>query len=555
MILDLLIYFTFYYIAYLSIYAYGKNFRLIFFQDKKALHPNEYYENEYVDLFFGISFLTILSWLYNFSFGLKNEWINFLIIIIGFVVFIFGKKQTKKKIFYFLPIVLFIGIIIYNNHNDFYLYHFQNIIELDGQPKIGIGNLNPKYVYASIFVYFESLFNFPWSQHKYINIPRYLVFVIICGYLCSKILGKKDSLIHFFSSIFLFFILIKFKRFSEHGYDYIAIFFTIFIFIEYFYSNLEKKYNFQNILFFFTILVSFKITGIFFLPFLIYAVYINYSLNLRLKYFLRAIIPGSIVAAIFLINSFLNSGCIFYPIKNTCFNSKTISWSVNYDQIFHEGDVAKKWAKGFYHQNKDEKIGNYQEYLKYGRWILSWFKSHFLKKIIDPILIFISIFLIFYFLSRSTLNVKKRKKPLLALSLISLLFWLFTMPQLRFGYFYVLLNLFFLSSIFFKKEIVLNNKTKIFTILAFIFFNIHNLNRIYSEYREISYFPWYQNVFYRTTQFQKNGISYTEYVYDKKNNKIPETNKDNIFPTNLLVSGNKINLYKKYNFIIIENLN
>ena len=150
---------------------------------------------------------------------------------------------------------------------------------------------------------------------------------------------------------------------------------------------------------------------------------------------------------------------------------------------------------------------------------------------------------------------KKREKPLLALSLISLLFWFFTMPQLRFGYFYVLLNLFFLSSIFFKKEIVLNNKTKIFTILAFIFFNIHNLNRIYSEYKEISYFPWYQNIFYQTTQFQNNGISYTEYVYDEKNNKIPEIDKDNIFPTNLLVSGNKINLYKKYHFIIIENLN
>ena len=66
----------------------------------------------------------------------------------------------------------------------------------------------------------------------------------------------------------------------------------------------------------------------------------------------------------------------FLSIKNTCFNSKTISWSVNYDQIFHEV-MWQKVGKGFYHQNKDENIENYQEYLKYGRWILSWFKSHF----------------------------------------------------------------------------------------------------------------------------------------------------------------------------------
>lgn len=552
MIRDLLFYFVIYNLSFFSIYTYGKYFRFYFFKENiNSVHSN----NEYVNLFFGFAFFIVFSWFYHFLFGFKNEWMNLFIILVGNVIFLLDKKQIKEKSFYFLPSVLFLGIIIYNNHNDFHLYHFQNILEFNNEPKIGIGNLNPKYVYASMFVYFESLFNLPKSQYHFINIPRYLVFVAIVGYLYSNINNNNNNPNKFLSCILLIFILLKFKRFSEHGYDYIAIFFTIFIFLEYFYKKVDKVYNLKNIIFFFSILISLKVIGLFFSPFIFYAISKNYLINSRFNYFFKNLMPSFIVFTIFLSNSFINSGCIFYPIKSTCFSSKTISWSVNYDEVFQESDVAKKWAKGFYHQNKNKRINNYEEYSKNLKWISSWFKSHFLKKILEPILIFISILLIFYFLSRSNIYKKKDEGSILILSSLSLIFWLFGLPQLRFGYFYVLLFVFLIFSQFLKKEIKINNQSKIFILLAFVFFNLHNLNRVYKEYKQNSNFPWYQTLTYKTISLEVNNIKYFKYFYDSQKNKVLDDVNDNKFIYNLSFNDKKLIFTKKYNFILIQQSN
>jgi hypothetical protein len=553
LILDLLIFFIVYYLAFISLYSYGKQFKLFFFKDVTDIISSE---NDYTNIFFGIAFFVIFSWLYHFSFGFKNQWINLFILLFGVIIFLLDKTKTKIKSFYVIPLVLFSGIVIYNNHDDFHYYHFQNIIELtDNYPKIGIGNLNSKYVYASLFVYFESLFNFPHYQHHFFNIPRYLVFVTICGYLFTNIFNKKNNLSHFLPAVFLVFILIKFKRFSEHGYDYILTFFLIFIFVEYFYRCKKKSYNLKSIIFFFSIVLSLKATGIFFLPFIIFAIYKNYSSNLSSYYWLKSCSLGFVVSLIILLNSFLNSGCVFYPVKKTCFSSNAVNWSVNYDAILNESNVAKMWAKGFYHQKADNKINEYSEYAKNGRWILSWFNTHFLEKILDPVLIFISVFITYYVLGRASHKRYEDTKSNLILSLISLLFWLVTLPQLRFGQFYFFISIFLILFEFFNKDNKINNKCKIFIILGFVFFNFHNVKRIYYEFKQNLYFPWYQTLVYKTKLNKTNKINYNEYIKDKNNLMIIENQDINFFKYNLLFSEKKLKIDKKYNFIFFEKFN
>lgn len=553
MIFNFFIFFIIFYLAFLSVYIYGKYFRLLFF---KYENDHNKINNEFTNFFFGISFFIIFSWFYHFSFGIKNEWINLIIFIIGGIFFIFDKSKINNKIFYFLPVFLFSGILIYNNHNDFHLYHFQNIIELtDNNPKIGIGNLNPKYIYASLFIYFESLFNFPIYKYEFINIPRYLVFVSICGYLLFNVLEKNNKFNQFFSAVFLIFFLLKFKRFSEHGYDYIATFFIIFMFLEFFYINQKKIYQLKSILFFFAILICIKVTGLFFLPFIIYATYKNYLINFSKEIWLKNLTLPFILLSIFLMNSFLNSGCILYPLKSSCFNQNLISWSVNYNYIYNESNAAKKWAKGFYHQNKSNKVLNYQEYSKSGKWIFSWFQSHFKNKIFEPMLIFICIFLIYYFLSRSK-KVKENKNNLkiFILTLVSLTFWLFSLPQLRFGYSYVLICIFLFLSFFVKKKNIINEKCKIFILFVVISFNFFNIKRIFDEFSQNKNFPFYQTLSYKTNINTTNDVAYHTFFRDKNNTRVIDERENLSFNYNLIFLEENLNFYKKYNFIIIEKL-
>jgi len=549
LILDFLIFFIVYYIAFLSTYSYGKYFHNFLFVNNKEEKINH---NEYIYLFYGVSFCILFSWLYYFSFGLKNEWLNLFFILFGFIIFCLDQNKTKKILFYFLPMFLFLGIIIYNNHNDFHLYHYQNIAELtDSYPKIGLGNLNAKYVYASIYTYFEAVFNFPVYKHHFFNIPRFLLLVSICGYLLFNVVNRNDNLKQFLSAVFLIFILIKFKRFSEYGYDYLVTFLIMFIFVEYFYKIKKKTYSLKNIFFLFAISVSVKLTALFFLPFIIYVIYRNFFFNQKFSFFLKEITPACLVALIFLSNSFLNSGCVLYPIKKTCFKNDHVSWSVNYDEILIEQNVTKKWAKAYYHQ-KNNKISSYEEYANNGKWLLNWFYSHFFDKIFEPILIFLSLVLIFYILCRSEKYKSKECCNFLLPCIASLFFWFISLPQLRFGYFYILLIIFLLTSFFLKKDINFGKKTELFIILAFIFFNIHNGKRIHKEFNDNKNFPWYEIVNFKTKQTILGNFTYTQFLRDDKNSKLQHSQNDTNFKYNLVFNDKNITLNKKNNFLFIK---
>ena len=106
--------------------------------------------------------------------------------------------------------------------------------------------------------------------------------------------------------------------------------------------------------------------------------------------------------------------------------------------------------------------------------------------------------------------------------------------------------------LFFKKEILINYKAKLFIILSFIFFNIHNVNRIYNEFKENSNFPWYETIDYKINEFKMNNISYYHYARDENFLRVGESKKNIDFKYNLLFSNQKIEIKKKNNLLILK---
>ena len=122
MILNTIIFFIIYKISFFSIYGYGKLFRNVFFAESP--NKNEY-DNEYINIFYGISFLIIISFFYHFL-GIKAQTFNLLIIITGFLISLFYIKKIKYFLrFILIPISIFTSLIVFFNHDDF--YSFDNV--------------------------------------------------------------------------------------------------------------------------------------------------------------------------------------------------------------------------------------------------------------------------------------------------------------------------------------------------------------------------------------------------------------------------------------------
>ena len=113
----------------------------------------------------GILFMTILSYITNL-FVAHGFIHNFIFLAIGLFAFffVFKKKLFRKKIKLILSIssVLFIGILMYKTHDDFFYYHLPYTVSLIEFKKIfGVGNLEHGFRTPSSIFYFISLFYLP----------------------------------------------------------------------------------------------------------------------------------------------------------------------------------------------------------------------------------------------------------------------------------------------------------------------------------------------------------------------------------------------------------
>jgi hypothetical protein len=486
---------------FLSVVGYGKI----------ITNKNSNYFEAYLD---GTILLLIISYFIYITYG-TNLIINSIILFNGLILYFkFYKnfKTIKFRYIFYLLLSIFSVLIISKTHEDFNLYHYFSIFEIyNHNLRIGVSNLNNKFFHSSLLALNQSIVVLPYFSFKLVHLPTFFIYFSVLGYFIIIILSNnKKSKEVFFSLLCILILLVKFNRLSEYGYDYIAQFILLIVFHKIYFLNSENNEVIKSILYF-VLTVLIKPISLLFLPLMVFIVYKKgfffYKSISRSRYFLILLL-----ITILLSSSFFKTGCIFYPLNNTCFSKENISWSEK-NRIKEYSEMVSLWAKGYWVQDKSKynKIIDKKLYNQNYNWIKFWIEKHFFYKVFEFLLIiFGSIILIYVYSKKEKVNVDNVSNDeliIFLLSFSSIVFWLNTVPQFRFGFSSIIIFVFMIFNFIIKTNIYFNKK-KFFhiLILGLIVLNVKNINRIKSEFERNDFYKFKNFPFYKE-KIVKNDYS------------------------------------------------
>jgi hypothetical protein len=418
--------------TYFILIGYSHLFINIFLKKKKII--------ENLDLVFSIVLLAIFSISINFFIELKK--IQNFIYLFGIILFFhcFIKKQFKIN----LTILLIISFIMsyisfYSLDNiDSPMYHLQILKwKLESKVVFGLSNLEIRFGANSLWHSLVALLDikfFTFSYKYYLSSLIIIIFII-------EVFNKKK---YFFDYLFLslsFFILFFFSLIHPYNNGIILnhlgnpeldivpmIFFilSIFIFMK-FQRTKDKEYFYLYCFCAFFCITSRFIYLPLILPILVQLLNYKKFISFRI-YFLGF---GSIV---WLLNSYVNSGCLIFPYQFTCFD---VSWSPGIENIdYHLKEVMSYSRDGplrLNYKNFDYTLNSYE-------WIIPWIFNYYIKTsflVIISFLILISIIFIIFANKKNNLKIYdvsvNRSIPVIFIVLIlNLIIWL-QAPETRLG--------------------------------------------------------------------------------------------------------------------------
>ena len=440
--------------------------------------------------------------------------INNLIIYIIYFFFTFFFIKNLKKIIEFKKInnkslllisSVFLLLSITNNHHDD-LYIFQlPIINYMQNYKIvfGLINLNDFIGQGHSFYEIMALFKLPiYENRAYYLLPIiFLNFFVI--FLFEILKNEKNHIIKYFVYFIIALLIIRFNRSKEYGTDlpilcllfYIQI--NFFRFIQY----KEIEYFLRSILasLFCVILKLYGIISIFylfaFIPILGKDIFQIYKRK-KYLYFLISLFLLTVVKNIIV------SGCLIYPITQTCFDNENITWSIGKEAASKRNEFYNAQVKGWRAYTKNFNNGEFisaKDYIEIDRIerIKGLLSDKDLEKIITGFIL-ILLFTLFITFSKNkvkTLKINKSTNLIIIVFLfLPFLIWLIKFPQSRYGYFsYISCLIYYLTSQYFNfGEINRKLVTSFFSVLL-IFLLVKNISRINSElnnnFKNYKYYP------------------------------------------------------------------
>ena len=512
---NITIFILFYVLIISSVLGYGI---LISSFSKKLKISNDF---GYIGL---IGFFFLIFYSYLSSFFIKHDLLhNSLIIFFGaisFFLFTFKKLKFFKKEYLNLVIifsVLFLGVLIFKNHDDFPYYHFPYSYHLtQNELTIGIGHLNLGFRTPSSVFYLNSLFYLPLIKFYLFNMPAILILGFSNLILIEKIFKNISKInykfIIYFSLLVFIFINVFFYRIAEHGTDRSAQILIFILIIEVLsFINLKEKKNIiiSKIYILIGLIVALKAFYILYVLFLLIVLYqiikdknLLFAFNKLLKniYFIPLII---LVSFIFLTN-FFNSGCIIYPLSFTCFEN--IIWAIDKKEVVELNNWYEQWSKAGAGPNF--RVENPEEYIKYFNWVENWVDKYFFNKVSDYLLglttLIIICFLNFYSLKKVKHFNNFEIKSVLLLLFVLFIEWFYNHPSLRYGGYSIISSIIFIYfSLRFSKYYVnkkkIKKKFKILIAISLLIFLTRNIDRIFNEVSFYSYKPL-SEVFYNMNQ-------------------------------------------------------
>ena len=452
----------------------------------------------------GVIFASCISLIVNFFLPL-NVIVNSVILLLIILIFLIQKIKILKQDFFFITLTSFICflLIIFDTEYrpDAGLYHFPYIQILnESKIIIGLSNLHSRFGHISIIQYLAA-FNYniiTGLNGIFIPLASLVSFIYVYFfYDIFKYLKKKESfsLGKVFSLVILIYLSYKINRYGEFGNDAPAHLFSFYLISRFIYTQNNSLKN-TNLIYIYSIFAFINKV------FLIFIFILPFSMFLKNKknFFKLLFSFPSFFLLLWLIKNILISGCIIYPLKNTCLQS--LKWT-DINAVERNQLEAEAWSKGW-PQNKNSSL-SIEEFSNNFNWLRAWSSVHlkYIINIISPYIILI--FTIFIFLNlKSNSKISKNDKiiisfknrKLITLSIISfigILSFIFQSPIYRYGYSYIILFIFlFLIGIFNKFNVNNFFKTcKIFFIICIFVISSKQVLRIYNKAQERNFIPSY----------------------------------------------------------------
>jgi len=440
--------------------------------------------NFFLDIFLGLIIVSFLITIIHFFFRIDFK-VSLLIFILGFFIF-FKKKGLKSFDFFKIKnsqylIIIFLFIPMYLSqkyHEDFGYYHLPYALAfLEEKIIFGFANINPAYVYNSIWLNLNSIFLLYDKNFNFLTLPSYLLFLSFVIFSLQNILGLKNIKgSDYYLVVSLFYFILKFTRISEYGVDFPAAVFSvlgIYYFIKFYevdFDEEKKDYFYLNIIFcIFALLIKLSVLPIILLPFFLYIK--NFKI-FKFYIFQKKFLFIYFLVSLFFIQQFIYTGCFIFPTDLSCLN---VSWFNNdYLKLSKQLELTNKsysLAKNIYTPN---------EYLSNYTWFPFWLKRNYTEILEHVGTILIPVLLFTLFLKKKNINadVLKEIKLIYLFLFLSIIFWLNFSPVYRFGI-YIFITLIYLLTINILISKEFSKKIFIIFIALFIFFNFSkNIQRL-----------------------------------------------------------------------------
>ena len=521
-------YLIYYYLISLSILGYGlfinKNFNI-----------NS--KNFGIIGFIGIFILILISYL-STLFLAHDYYFNSIILITGLVLAIYFLKNFhsfKVDLIYFFVVfsILFIFILVGKNHDDFPYYHFPyiHLLTQDSHP-FGLGVLNNGFRNQSSLFFFNSLFYLPKIDIFFYHIGAvyFLGFtnLFFLKNIFDQNIFKKFKFYNLINLFFLIFLNIFFYRLAEYGTDRLGSILVIlsFLILLLITNNKSKTFESNNELVKFLIIIgciaiSMKSFYLIYSSLLFFLIYFSHLRKIFIK-FLKS--KFFILIFLFIIFSFffnfINSSCIIFPAKFTCYEK--LSWSIPKSTVESVKIWYELWAKGGATPNFV--VDDRNDYIRNFNWIQNWVDVYFFNKMSDYLLSIIFLALIFFFSFFTKKKVYSQKREyfiFLFFITFYLIEWFLFHPSLRYGGYHLFILLisiplimkiekFELSWISFKKKAI------IFIMISILIFLGRNILRLNKEYNVYNY-NIFKNMKYKFIGGDKDYYFRYEKMINEKN--------------------------------------
>ena len=480
MIVDIFLFFIICIVFTSVIFGYGYCFKIVFGKDLNI--------KDYEIGFFGYVLIFLLSNLIHFFFPLSIA-ISYLLIFIGlffFINYFEFKKYLKNKNFYISIFLFLILSLTINYHDDRYWYQLPYINYYQNYKVILGSNALNIFFYGNSIYDIMSFFNLGFLPNSILYIIPCTIIFFLIFFILEEYKVEKFSRGLIFLVSFLTVLLLRYTRSKEYGADLFTMSY-MFLVGYYTYKLLEKKQN--NLIFkiyiFFIFSIFSKLFSIFFLIFPIFLLITNLEQTFSIIKKKLLVIFFILLISIPILKNYLHSSCLIYPVKFTCVSSN--SW-YNGDKMINHLEIAGSAnAKGFKHYiyEKNDIELTYEDFFREHKY--SYFKFLIQDKDFERFFLLILILSVSFFICFKKKNFEnnfyKFNSIFLILSGLSFLFWLFVLPQTRYGGNIVLLV--FISSIFnfffYSWKFSLSKISKLFLISLFAFMITKNLLRIKNE--------------------------------------------------------------------------